>query len=142
MTFMLFPALLLFKNKLTLLFSFTLLFCELFALGLDLLLHQLQCLLRLSADTCGAKLLSCIALPPFGVVSVLFDFHINSRTELQLVVMPQYIVPDFAVLGFCSECDLSRREFTLFRAFKYSHPERSIKKHCKHTVRFVHIFPS
>ena len=84
MTFVLFPALLLFKLKLTLFFGFTLFFGELSAFRLHLFLHQLQRLLRLSSDACGTKLLLCIALPPFGIVSSLLCFCLDSRTVYML----------------------------------------------------------
>ena len=103
---MLLPAFLLSEFKLTLLFLVTLLFGELTALCLVLLLHQFQRLLRLGADAGAGKFFSCIALSPLRIVGSMLRFHFDSRTELQLTVMLHDEFQDLAVLRLGTEGDL------------------------------------
>ena len=137
---MLFFSLLLFQIEKALLFGYFLLAALLLTLGFHHLTLQLQRLLRFCTDTGMLQLLCCVARPTFWIVSLMPDFNLNSRTELQFIVVFEDKCPYFAVLRLCTESDFAHGQFPVFHPFKYAYPERFFKEYSK--LRFVHINPS
>lgn len=90
----------------------------------------------------NSKLFVCLPLSALGIVRSPLCFCLNSRTELQLVVMLQDIFKNLAVLWLSAECHLCRREHSVLGQLKDSHPERLLEEYRQHTVCLAHIIPS
>ena len=70
---------------------------------LVLLLLELQRLLRFGADADWRGLPSGFPLCPFGIAVCRLYGSLNSRTELQSVVVPQQVNQQFQLLRLCAE---------------------------------------
>ena len=125
----LFLLLFLFHYKSALGFRFPFLPADLSALRFHLLSLSLKSLLGFRTDTCVFQMLSGIPTSSFWIVSRLSDFHFNSWTEDQFIIVVQDVIPDLIIFWFRPEGHFTDRQLSILDTFKNTDPERIFKEY-------------
>ena len=135
----LFLLLFLFHYKSALGLRFPFLPADLSALRFHLLSLSLKSLLGFRTDTCVFQMLSGIPTSSFWIVSRLSDFHFNSWTEDQFIIVVQDVIPDLIIFWFRTEGHFTDRQLSILDTLKDANPEGVFEEHGQTRFHFPRL---